>query len=381
MRNSITSIRILLIILCLTAISLTLSPQAVKSQQANPLTLAQVLTGLQSQSADLTMAEKNEYITQEVQRRGVTFRLTTEIEKEMVQAGATRTLINAVRMKGPQNVPVPVPNSTPEPDKPDADFEKIWVEQNVEEEGVDGIRIFATFNVYNLKDVKSDIVYRFQKDGEFLKGKTTEYSTTDGTLSARRYLTPNYTATVYDKLSVFVPYTEFGLAAGTYDLKIDADVILRDGTNVKHLTLQDLRLVIPAVRERKGIGKFERLWVDYNVTRDGKPGMTIHVKMVVENLKGEDVYLQVLFDKADGTKLTSNNATYRNQSGQTAVYRLLRPAYEAASFNDVSVFIPYQEFNLPVGNYNLRMDVDLIYKDYSLVNHLTLYPFTYKKSR
>ncbi len=381
MRNSITSIRILLIILCLTAISLTLSPQAVKSQQANPLTLAQVLTGLQSQSADLTMAEKNEYITQEVQRRGVTFRLTTEIEKEMVQAGATRTLINAVRMKGPQNVPVPVPNSTPEPDKPDADFEKIWVEQNVEEKGVDGIRIFATFNVYNLKDVKSDIVYRFQKDGEFLKGKTTEYSTTDGTLSARRYLTPNYTATVYDKLSVFVPYTEFGLAAGTYDLKIDADVILRDGTNVKHLTLQDLRLVIPAVRERKGIGKFERLWVDYNVTRDGKPGMTIHVKMVVENLKGEDVYLQVLFDKADGTKLTSNNATYRNQSGQTAVYRLLRPAYEAASFNDVSVFIPYQEFNLPVGNYNLRMDVDLIYKDYSLVNHLTLYPFTYKKSR
>ncbi len=381
MRNSITSIRILLIILCLTAISLTLSPQAVKSQQANPLTLAQVLTGLQSQSADLTMAEKNEYITQEVQRRGVTFRLTTEIEKEMVQAGATRTLINAVRMKGPQNVPVPVPNSTPEPDKPDADFEKIWVEQNVEEEGVDGIRIFATFNVYNLKDVKSDIVYRFQKDGEFLKGKTTEYSTTDGTLSARRYLTPNYTATVYDKLSVFVPYTEFGLAAGTYDLKIDADVILRDGTNVKHLTLQDLRLVIPAVRERKGIGKFERLWVDYNVTREGKPGMTIHVKMVVENLKGEDVYLQVLFDKADGTKLTSNNATYRNQSGQTAVYRLLRPAYEAASFNDVSVFIPYQEFNLPVGNYNLRMDVDLIYKDYSLVNHLTLYPFTYKKSR
>ncbi len=358
-----------------------MSPQAVKSQQANPLTLAQVLTGLQSQSADLTMAEKNEYITQEVQRRGVTFRLTTEIEKEMVQAGATRTLINAVRMKGPQNVPVPVPNSTPEPDKPDADFEKIWVEQNVEEEGVDGIRIFATFNVYNLKDVKSDIVYRFQKDGEFLKGKTTEYSTTDGTLSARRYLTPNYTATVYDKLSVFVPYTEFGLAAGTYDLKIDADVILRDGTNVKHLTLQDLRLVIPAVRERKGIGKFERLWVDYNVTRDGKPGMTIHVKMVVENLKGEDVYLQVLFDKADGTKLTSNNATYRNQSGQTAVYRLLRPAYEAASFNDVSVFIPYQEFNLPVGNYNLRMDVDLIYKDYSLVNHLTLYPFTYKKSR
>ena len=109
--------------------------------QDKPLSLAQVLTGLQSQSGGLTMAQKNEFITQRVRQRGITFRLTTQIENELRQAGASFSLISAIRQKSPQVRPTP----TNTIEKPNAEFEDIWVEQDITENGEKGMRIYATF--------------------------------------------------------------------------------------------------------------------------------------------------------------------------------------------------------------------------------------------
>lgn len=373
-------LRFLVITFCLTIFSLTFSFNTINSQ-VKPLTLAQVLTGLQSKSGGFSLAEKNDFITKKVQQSGVTFRLTPEIEKELKQVGASTDLIRMIRIKAPRTRPTPVPSTIPDDEKPSAELESIRVEQNVVEDGVKGIRIYSNFSVYNLKGIQSDIVFRIQKDGKWLQGSTADYKTTTGDLSARRYLKPDYSATVYDDLAAFLPYSEINLSPGTYDLKLDADVILRDGTIVKHLTLQDLRLVIPSPTLKKGSATFSNLWVDYSATQNGMAGMIVHVKLSVRDLKDESLYIQVLVGKDDGTKLFSSNSNYRSQSGQTAAYKLIRPNYDSTNFNDVAVFIPFQEFNLPIGKYNLKLDVDLVYSDYTLLSHLTFHPFTYTRSK
>jgi hypothetical protein len=124
---------------------------------------------------------------------------------------------------------------------------------------------------------------------------------------------------------------------------------------------------------------FSEMWVDYNITENGQLGMRIHVSCRVYNLKGVDSYLVITFQRADDTKLLTNNSKFRSSTGQLALYRSLKPNFDDAVYNDLQLFMPYEEFNLRPGKYNLKMDVDLIYKNGGLIQHLNYYDFSYTK--
>ena len=124
---------------------------------------------------------------------------------------------------------------------------------------------------------------------------------------------------------------------------------------------------------------FQKIWVDYDVREEGRLGMRIHVKFSVYNMKEVDSYLAIYFEKADGTKLTGNNRKYSSTDGQTAVFRLLKPGFEDTIYNDLKVFMPYDELNLANGKHDLKMDVDLIYKNGDIVEHLGYHDFQYEK--
>jgi hypothetical protein len=122
---------------------------------------------------------------------------------------------------------------------------------------------------------------------------------------------------------------------------------------------------------------FERMWVDYNVTENGKAGMRIHAKFTTYNMKGVDGHLAIYFSRKGGEKLKSNNKTYSSTNGQVAVFRPIKPAYEPAVYDDLSVFFPNEAFNLGRGRHELQMDADIIYKNGTLIQHLTFYDFIY----
>lgn len=339
--------------------------------QNEPLNLGQILSELQAESAVITLAQKNEAIVRSVRQRGVTFKLNAEIEKELANAGASAALIQEIRSKAPEGSP-----------KGDATLNgELRIVPNIAQSGLKGIHIVANFSVYGLKEIPSDIVYRFQKDGQFIKGKSPAYKTKAGDLSARRLLKPTADSTVYKDLEAFLPYEEFGLAPGTYDLKLDADVILRDGDVVKHLTLQDVRVVIPSETGTAANAKFEKMWIDYDVTEGGQLGMIVHVTAVLNGMNGKEAYLQLLFEKNDGTKLNGTTTRFKSPSGQTAGYSSLKPIYDSARFNDVKIFVPYAEFNLPVGEHLLKIHADVVYPDYTDLSHLTYYDFKYTRNR
>jgi hypothetical protein len=129
----------------------------------------------------------------------------------------------------------------------------------------------------------------------------------------------------------------------------------------------------------KASTEFEKMWVDYNVTEKGRFGMRIHVKFSVFNLKGVDSQLAVYFEKSDGTKLKSTSKSFSSKDGQVAVYRALKPGYDETVYKDLELFMPYDELKLERGKYNLKMDVDVIYDNGDLVEHMNYHDFQYEK--
>lgn len=98
------------------------------SAQSKELSLADILIALRSKKAP--MDEKNQILTTAVAQRGVTFELTSDVEKELEATGASTALIAAIKDKSvkpePAKDPVQVASSSPKPlgPVPDAAFYK-----------------------------------------------------------------------------------------------------------------------------------------------------------------------------------------------------------------------------------------------------------------
>lgn len=125
--------------------------------------------------------------------------------------------------------------------------------------------------------------------------------------------------------------------------------------------------------------KFDKIWIDYDVTENGKYGMRVHTKFTLKNMKGKTAYLAVFVQKKDGDRLKTKNPPFRSKSGDFTVYALLEPPYDSSDYNDVKIFLPYNEFNLKRGKYALSLDVDLIDKGENFLQHLAFEDFDYTK--
>ena len=117
---------------------------SVFGQQPAQLSLADILIGLRSKK--VTLPERNKILTEAVLTRGITFSLTTEIEKELETTGADKVLIDSIRKKNiivktsavvmpPETKPSPQPVATP---APDFNFYLKRAEANSEKGDLDG---------------------------------------------------------------------------------------------------------------------------------------------------------------------------------------------------------------------------------------------------
>lgn len=98
--------------------------------QGRQLSLADILIALRSKKA--VPEEKNKILADAVKERGITFTLTSEIEKELDSTGAQQPLIAAIREKNPAaaaavqpTVKLPDPVAKPVPPPPDFAFYRV----------------------------------------------------------------------------------------------------------------------------------------------------------------------------------------------------------------------------------------------------------------
>lgn len=269
---------------------------------------------------------------------------------------------------------------------PSATFQRVWVDYDMTEQGKRGMRIHTAFKVYSMKGTSGYLQIKFQKrDGTALMDTNSAFDAVDGSVAAFRSIKPGFEPTVYEDLDVFMPYDELDLTAGKYELKMDVDVIYENGELIQHLSFYNFdftqpgKNTTPVKNSSSPSGKFERIWIDYDVKEGNQYGMRIHVKFTTYGMKNLPSYLAVYFKKTDGTRLLTNNVNYRSTDGQVAIYKELDIGYDPGAFNDLQLFLPYSELSLPSGTYDLRMTANLIYKAGGLIQHLTEYDFEYTK--
>lgn len=124
---------------------------------------------------------------------------------------------------------------------------------------------------------------------------------------------------------------------------------------------------------------FSKQWIDYDVFEDGVKGMRIHIMFTAYEMKDLGSYAAIYFQDDLGNKLKDKNQKFNSTSGEVAVYKLLNPCCDVTDYKDLQVFMPYDELDLEPGSYNLTMDVDVIYKEGGMIQHLNYYDFEYTK--
>lgn len=147
----------------------------------------------------------------------------------------------------PVVVPSANPNTTPavtpavkSPTDPNGKIERTWVDYNITDNERTGMRIHNKFRTFNLKDTECYLAIYFQtEDGTRLKSSDPTFRAQNGDLALFRLLKPNYDSTVYDDIVLFMPYGEFDVQPGKHRLKLDVDLITKEGQLIQHLNFHN----------------------------------------------------------------------------------------------------------------------------------------------
>lgn len=264
------------------------------------------------------------------------------------------------------------------PAQPRAEFDSIWVDFDITENEQRGMRIHLSFSAYNMMEMEASVAIYFEYNDDlsgYLKDRNNKFRSSVGDVAVYKNIKPAYDPAVYKDLQVFMPYSELDLEPGIYDLSMDAKLIYRKGGLISRLTLFDFEYTKPGSpadveSTAKSDATLHDMWIDFNVTEEGKKGMLIHVNFTAFNLKDADCYVAVYFERKNGERMEGSNSAYRSKAGQLAVYKSIRPAYAEAVYKDLKLFMPYTEIKLSPGRHDLRLDASLILKNGDKIKHL-----------
>ena len=108
-------------------------------------------------------------------------------------------------------------------------------------------------------------------------------------------------------------------------------------------------------------GNIERVWVTYGATRGWgmymTQGIEVHLDFNVKNLKGTGCNAVAYFEFSNGQRLFDGNGQYRATDGQVSAYQNFTPAYANTRYEDLTIYIPYDELHLGAGQHQLRCRV------------------------
>lgn len=114
-------------------------------------------------------------------------------------------------------------------------------------------------------------------------------------------------------------------------------------------------------------GSIQQVWVDTNVYQDDQKGMFIHVRFDTWNLRGIECGATAYFEYASGAPLKDFNGSYTDVAGNVALGMDFTPGYDNTYFDDLSMFMPYDELHMAAGSYTLKFHVQLY--DLATNNH------------
>lgn len=110
--------------------------------------------------------------------------------------------------------------------------------------------------------------------------------------------------------------------------------------------------------------KLQNLHIDYNVTENGKLGMKVKQNFLIYNAQGKQCIMAVYFYNAEnGQPLLDKDGQYSSSDNHVAGYNYFTPNFQNTQFNDLSVFMPYDQLELGAGNFRLKCYVAIFDPD------------------
>ena len=264
----------------------------------------------------------------------------------------------------PATVPPTTTTTTTTKNVASATYEESWVDFDVYEEGKKGMRIHAKFNINNLKGKKCRAVgWFYYNNGSKLEDTNGEYNTSDGQVSVGQDFTPLYTNTDFNDLEIFMPYEELHLLSGSHKLKFKIGLFENGENGFKQIgnSSDFYYFDYDAYSAPEATSSFAEITVDHNVYQNGEKGMEIHLNFNVNNLKGEKCRAVAWFYTKSGSQLPDSNGQYNTTDKKVSTGTDFVPLYESTKFNDLSLFLPYDELHLGGGYHDLKFDVGLFH--------------------
>lgn len=285
---------------------------------------------------------------------------------------------------------------------PDATIQGLWVDHGVVQDGKDGMLMHFAITVYEMKNREAVLCvdFRFNDDDPFPyiyhKGKLDKFHPDTGYLSIETLLKPGFDEAIFDDIQVFMPYDEFDLKPGTYDLMAEVHIMTPDHKGIRFLRTYEFEFTSydasRSANNKKGITKINPVtntgpratidssWIEHNITVDGKAGMNLHYRFTTFDMKDSTAYIMVTFMYAGRTGLLKDkNKSFASTNGNVAAWAKIIPGFPEAWFKDMVVFMPYDEFDLDAGVYDLIIDSRLIHTDGRLISNFGYQSLRYTK--
>ncbi|MDP4265212.1 MAG: M12 family metallopeptidase [Bacteroidota bacterium] len=126
--------------------------------------------------------------------------------------------------------------------------------------------------------------------------------------------------------------------------------------------------------------KLQDLNIEYNVTENGQLGMRIKQNFLIYNAQSRKCILAVYFYNADdGKALIDHNGIQASADGKVAAFTTFTPGYQNTQYNNLSVFMPYDELELGNGSFRLKCYVALFDPDLKVITSSGYQYFTFSQ--
>lgn len=267
------------------------------------------------------------------------------------------------------------PKSPVDPQKASAVFRSVWVEEGVEQAGLMGLRVHASFTLSNLPGENCRAVAWFYDEisGEPLEDFNGLYSTSTGDVSVGVDFAAKDVFADFTDFSLFLPYDELHLEGGNYMIKFQIGLFHQiQGSKMQQVGPVSAFSSFEYKKEGKSMPSalFQKLWIDLDVYEGIRKGLRIHLQFNVKNGKDKPCRAVAWFYSDSGLPLQDYNGNYNSVDGKVSVGVDFLPRFDLADYSDFTLFMPYDELHLSPGKHSLKVDAGLFVENEGALKQL-----------
>jgi len=268
-------------------------------------------------------------------------------------------LIRAIRTSG-GGAPPP---STPPAGNPVAEISRVWVDPPAP--GGD-VSVHLRLTVHGMRGQKGDAVAWFSlRSGEMLKDFDGQFRSQAGQVSIGTAVNPGHDDTLFEDLVLTLPGGQLHLAAGSHPLSVSVGFFRGEARLASSQPVPFDYTLAGAPPNVEGPGGpaawFTDIKVDPAVSNQGQTWVKIGAWTTVDNLQGQEVFLQARYYFSDGTPLRDFDNVYRSSDGQVMAETKITLLYPRTDLKDWQAWIPVSQLHLADGQYSLQARLTIIH--------------------